>query len=128
MHQLAQALTAPDGAVLQTLADIALNLCDAGSAGISLFEQGEDRKPVLRWVALSGAGAAFANTEVPSEDSPSGATLELGTAQLFSFPQRHFACLQHVRPGIIEELVVPIPGQPEPWGALWVMTGRTAES
>jgi signal transduction histidine kinase len=122
MHQLAQALTAPDGAVLQTLADIALNLCDAGSAGISLFEQGEDRKPVLRWTALSGAGAAFANTEVPSEDSPSGATLELGTAQLFSFPQRHFACLQHVRPGIIEELVVPIPGQPEPWGALWVMS------
>ncbi|SKC77241.1 hybrid sensor histidine kinase/response regulator [Paraburkholderia hospita] len=122
MHQLAQALTAPDSAVLQTLADIAPNLCDAGSAGISLFEQGEDRKPVLRWVALSGAGAAFANTEVPSEDSPSGATLELGTAQLFSFPQRHFACLQHVRPGIIEELVVPIPGQPEPWGALWVMS------
>jgi len=52
MHELAQALTAPGGAVLQTLADIALSLC---GAGISLLEQGEDRKPGLRWVALCGA-------------------------------------------------------------------------
>src|SRR5258708_18388590 len=122
MHRLAQALTASNGAVLQTLDDIALNLCDAGSAGISLFEQGEGGKSVLRWVALSGACAAAANTELPIEESPSGITLELGAAQLLSFPQRHFACLQHVVPEIIEELVVPIPGEPAPWGPVWVMS------
>ena len=122
MHRLAQALTASDGAVLQTLADIALTLCDAGSAGISLLEQGDGGKPVLRWAALSGACTASVDTTVPIDDSPSGIALQLGTAQLLSFPQRHFACLQDVRPEMVEELVVPIPGQPEPWGALWVMS------
>jgi signal transduction histidine kinase len=122
MHRLAQALTASDDAVLQTLADIAVDLCDAGSAGISLFEQGDDRKGLLRWVAISGDCAASVNTTVPADNSPSGMALELGAAQLFAFPQRHFACLQHVQPEIIEELVVPIPGQSEPWGALWVMS------
>jgi signal transduction histidine kinase/CheY-like chemotaxis protein len=121
MHRLAQALTASDGAVLQTLADIALSLCDAGSAGICLFEQGDDGKPLLRWAALSGTCAASVDTTMPIDDSPSGMVLELGAAQLFSFPQRHFACLQHVQPEIIEEMVVPIPGQPERWGTLWVM-------
>jgi hypothetical protein len=90
MHRLAQALTASDGAVLQTLADIALNLCDAGSAGISLFERGEGGKSVLRWVALSGACTALANTEVPTEESPSGITLKMGAAQLLSFPPTPF--------------------------------------
>jgi len=122
MHRLAQALTASDDAVLQTLADIAVDLCDAGSAGISLFEQGADRKGLLRWVAISGDCAASVNTTVPADNSPSGMALELGAAHLFSYPQRQFACLQHVRPEIIEELVVPIPGPPEPWGALWVMS------
>ena len=122
MHRLAQALTASDGSVLQTLADIALSLCDAGSAGICLFEQGDDSKPLLRWAALSGACAGSVDTTVPIDDSPSGMVLELGAAQLFSYPQRHFVCLQHVQPEIIEELVVPIPGQPDPWGALWAMS------
>ncbi|WP_429318765.1 hybrid sensor histidine kinase/response regulator [Paraburkholderia sp. GAS448] len=49
-------------------------------------------------------------------------TLELAEGQLFSSPQRHFACLKHVIPEVIEELVVPIPGEPEPWGTVWVMS------
>jgi hypothetical protein len=84
LHRLAQALTSSDAAVLQTLSDMALNLCDAGSAGIGLLERGADGVPALRWVALSGHGTAFAGTLTPVEDSPSGIALELGAAQLFS--------------------------------------------
>ncbi len=122
LHRLAEALTAPNGAVLQTLADMALALCGAGSAGIGLLEHSADGAPALRWVALSGHCAAFADTVIPVEDGPGGVTLELAAGQLFSFPQRHFAGLKHVVPEIIEELVVPIPGEPEPWGTLWVMS------
>ncbi|MEZ0606080.1 ATP-binding protein [Paraburkholderia sp. IW21] len=122
LHRLARALTSPDAAMLQTLADMALNLCDAGSAGIGLREHCADGVPAFRWAALSGHCAAFAGTVVPSDDSPSGVTLRLSEAQLFSFPQRHFACLEHIAPEVVEELVVPIPGRPEPWGTLWVMS------
>jgi Osmosensitive K+ channel histidine kinase len=122
MHRLARALTSSDGAMLQTLSDMALNLCEAGSAGIALLERGTDGAPVFRWAAVSGECVAAVNTMLPAEASPSGITLDLATGQLFSFPQRHFACLQHVVPEIIEELVVPIPGEPEPWGTLWVMS------
>ncbi|WP_236674417.1 hypothetical protein [Paraburkholderia hospita] len=117
MHRLAQALTSSDGAMLQTLSDMALGLCEAGSAGIGLLEREVDGTPVLRWVAVSGQCVAAVGTTTPPDDSPSGVTLELAAGQLFSFPQCHFACLQHMAPVIIEELVVPIPGEPEPRGA-----------
>ncbi|SEI28598.1 hypothetical protein [Paraburkholderia hospita] len=117
MHRLAQALTSSDGAMLQTLSDMALGLCEAGSAGIGLLEREVDGTPVLRWVAVSGQCVAAVGTTTPPDDSPSGVTLELAAGQLFSFPQCHFACLQHMAPEIIEELVVPIPGEPEPRGA-----------
>jgi signal transduction histidine kinase len=126
MHRLAQALTSPDGALLQTLADMALDLCEAGSAGIGLLESDAEGTRVLRWVAISGECAASVNTTIPTADSPGGIVLELAAGQLFSFPKRHFACLSHVIPEVIEKLVVPIPGQPEPWGTLWVMSHDSA--
>ena len=122
MHRLAQALTSSDGAMLQTLSDMALSLCEAGSAGIGVLEKDADGTALFRWVAVSGACIAAMGTTTPVADSPSGVTLELAAGQLFSFPQRHFACLKHISPEIIEELVVPIPGQPDAWGTLWVMS------
>jgi signal transduction histidine kinase/CheY-like chemotaxis protein len=122
MHRLAQALTSSGDTMLQMLSDMALGLCGAGSAGIGLLEPDVEGTPVFRWVAVSGKCVAAIGTTTPVEDSPSGVALELATGQLFSFPQRHFACLKHIAPEIIEELVVPIAGEPEPWGTLWVMS------
>lgn len=122
MHRLARALTSSDGAMLQTLSDMALDLCEAGSAGIGLLEPGTGGAPVFRWLAVSGACVAAVDTTTPIEDSPSGIALKLAAGQLFSFPQRHYDCLEHVVPEIIEKLVVPIPGEPEPWGTVWVMS------
>ncbi|MFP4893649.1 ATP-binding protein [Paraburkholderia sp. EG304] len=122
LHRLAQALAAPDSTVLQVLSEIALTLCDAGSAGISRLESDGEHEPAFCWAALSGRCAEFVGKMISRDDSPSGVTLALGAAQLFAFPQRHFACLGSAIPEIVEELVVPIPGTPEPWGALWVMS------
>ena len=122
MHRLAHALTTSHSAMLQTLSDMALHLCEGGSAGIGLLERNTDGCPVFRWVAVSGENVTALNTVTPVADSPGGITLELEAGQLFSFPQRHFACLRDVVPEVIEELVVPIPGEPTPWGTLWVMS------
>jgi len=121
MHRLAKTLTSPDNAMLETLSNLALTLCEAGSAGIALREHDSDGGAIFRWVAVSGDCATALDTIVPAE-SPSGVALELAAAQLFSFPQRHFTCLGHVTPEVVEELVVPIPGDPEPWGTVWVMS------
>ncbi|HLX03469.1 MAG TPA: ATP-binding protein [Trinickia sp.] len=122
LHGLAQALVSPDSSVLQTLADIALNLCNASSAGIYLLETDRDHQPVLRWAAFSNHGIENPTGNViPLDNSPAGVALELNSAQLFAFPERYFPGLGSVLSGVLEELVVPIPGTPESWGTLSVM-------
>jgi signal transduction histidine kinase len=121
LHALAHSLATGDGQVLQTLADAALLLCDAGSAGISLLENSE-ASAVFRWAATAGYVARFRNNTTPADDSPCGVTLELGGAQLFSYPQRHFDCLKGPVPEVVEGLVVPILGEVQPWGTIWVMS------
>ncbi|WP_020204070.1 hybrid sensor histidine kinase/response regulator [Cupriavidus sp. WS] len=120
LRRLARALVSSDLALLQSLADSALQLCGAGSAGISLPETEGDGTAALRWTATAGLAAAVAGHAVPCDDSPSGITLELGSAQLFAYPQRYFSCLPALAPEMVEELVVPIPGDGEPWGTIWV--------
>jgi len=53
MHRLAEALISSGSAMLQTLSDMALNLCDAGSAGIGLLERDAGGAPP------SSAGSPF---------------------------------------------------------------------
>jgi signal transduction histidine kinase/CheY-like chemotaxis protein len=122
LHGLAQALVTSDSSVLQTLADIALHLCSASSAAIYLLEADSGQNPVLRRAAYSnhGKGDPTGNF-IPLDNSPAGVALELRSAQLFAFPERHFPDLGSALSGVVEELVVPIPGAPESWGTLSVM-------
>ncbi|MEX3935827.1 ATP-binding protein [Paraburkholderia phymatum] len=122
LHTLAKALSASDAVMLQTLVDTTLALCNAGSAGISLRDRDATQPSSFRWVAVSGRCAAYVDHVIPSGASPAGVVLEFDAPQLFAFPKRQFACMADIEPEITEELVVPVPGVPEPWGALWVMS------
>ncbi|MGO4330937.1 ATP-binding protein [Cupriavidus sp. 2TAF22] len=122
LRRLARALVSSDLALLQSLADSALQLCGAGSAGICLPEPGNDGTPALRWIATAGLSAAQVGHVVSCDASPSGVTLELGSPQLLAYPQRHFSCLPATVPEAVEELVVPVPGDGGPWGTIWVAT------
>lgn len=55
--RLASAHTGPRNRLLQGIADAALDLCCAGSAGISLIEQFAEGERCFRWLAVSGAFA-----------------------------------------------------------------------
>lgn len=122
LHAMAQALTESDTAMLQQLVDTALTLCAAGSAGISLHEPRDGQYSAFRWAAVAGRCADLAGQLIPTDESPGGVAIALSSPQLFVFPKRHFHCLAHVVPEVTEELVVPVPGTPKPWGALWVMS------
>jgi signal transduction histidine kinase len=122
LHSLAHLLAAPVDHLLQTLVNAALSLCDAGSSGISLIEHDLAGTGHFRWAATTGHVAGFAGITTPLGESPCGVTLALGSAQLFAYPQRRFDCLKGPEPEVVEGLVVPIPGDSEPWGTIWILS------
>ncbi len=122
-RQLAASLAGSTRAVLDTLALAALDLCRAGSAGVSLLRHDDDGNEIFRWVALAGAydAAGYGGRPMPREVSPSGACLDRGTPQLYQFPARHFPYLAEVTPPIHEALLVPLRYQDRDLGLIWVM-------
>ncbi|OTP74306.1 Two-component hybrid sensor and regulator [Caballeronia sordidicola] len=122
VYALADSLATSSEKMLQTLADTALLLCDAASAGISLIERDDTGLSYFRWVATAGLISTYTGNTTPIDESPCGVTLALGGVQLFAYPQRHFDCLKGPMPEVVEGLVVPILGQCEPWGTIWVMS------
>ena len=68
---LAQTLADAPDKILQRLAETALQLCCADTAGISLLEQ-QDGAEVFRWEALAGVFSDRLNATMPRDASPSG--------------------------------------------------------
>lgn len=75
MVQLAAVMAEDPDRVLATLADVALALCGAGSAGISL-EDLTASPPVFRWKAVAGRMAALLDGTMPRDFSPCTETVE----------------------------------------------------
>lgn len=119
--QLARAQTGTRNDLLQKVADVALTLCDAGSAGISLVER-EAAARQFRWLAVAGLCAGLQGKLTAWEECPCGVTLEAGEPQLFVRPQAQFACLQFPGVEVPEGLVVPIATGGAQLGAIWVMS------
>lgn len=117
--RLAQMLGAARGSLLQTLSDVALELCDAHSAGVTLLETG-GTQPVLRWRALSGRLAPHVGAAVPRVFSPCGTTIDADAIQLMSHPGRDFPYIQAWAPEIKEILITPLRAKGTPRGTVWV--------
>ena len=110
--------TSPKDA-LEHLVQVALELCCAQSAGISLAEE-NDGRPVFRWRAAAGRFAVLVGTGMPQEVSPSALVLERGEPTLFCVPRQ--APLDASSPGLEEALLVPLQVPGGPSGTLWVVS------
>jgi len=121
LTQLAQAMVQSPQALLNRLVRMALELCEAGSAGISLLvsSAGEEQ---FRWEALCGAYAGYVGGRTPRDFSPCGTCLDLGEPQLYHRPARYFEYLGAAQPEIVEGLVVPFYRGDQPLGTIWVVT------
>jgi hypothetical protein len=117
---LRRELDAQPRSLLHKLSDLALELCRAHSAGVSLLE-GEPQRRFFRWHAASGQWAHNLWKTLPREASPCGAVLDRRSAQLMVLPERHFTRLAHVEPKVFEALLIPFPGSGEIIGTLWVL-------
>jgi PAS domain S-box-containing protein len=123
MQSLAQQISKDPEAVLQTLANIALTLCRAGTAGVSLLETTPEGTESFRWVAMAGQLANAVGSSTPRNVSLCGICLDRCTPQLFSYPERYFADFQDLQDAdtpIVEGLVLPLVCEHHALGIVWI--------
>ncbi len=123
LHTLARQLVKKPEIMLQNLVELALDLCQAGSAGVSLLEQTPSGEQVFRWAALAGALAPNKGGTAPCHFSPCGVCLSRGAPQLYSYPHRYFTYFQEAKPQIVETLVLPLFASDDyPLGTIWIVS------
>jgi signal transduction histidine kinase/ActR/RegA family two-component response regulator len=116
---LAQSLADAPDTILQRLAETALQLCRADTAGISLLEQ-QDGAQVFRWEALAGVFSDRRNATMPRDASPCGTTIDRNATQLMYMAERIFPALKS-EPPIVEALLIPFHLGHKPIGTVWVV-------
>ena len=122
LHTLARQLVNQPEAMLQVLVDMALDLCSAGSAGVSLLEVLPSGSEVFRWNVLAGTLAQYVGGTTPRKESPCGVCLDRGSPVLFSHPERYFTYFQKTNTPIVEGLVLPLIANDRAFGSIWIMS------
>jgi signal transduction histidine kinase len=113
--------TAPNELV-DTLLRMALELCSAGTAGLSLLETTPEGEQLFRWTNLAGALSTYVGGSTPRNFSPCGTTLDRNAPQLFAYPSHRFQYLNKVDTPIVEALVIPIYIGDERPGTIWILS------
>ncbi len=117
---IAESMTEAPGAVLQRLADAALELCRADSAGISLVE-GEGRGDCFRRLATAGDFRSHCGDTLPRDSSPCGAVVDRDATLLMADPARHYGDFDWLRRPVLEILLVPFHRGRTAIGTVWVV-------
>ncbi len=126
IQRLASATVEEPSKILQALADAAVELCGADSAGISLVKENPTDDAYYEWVGTAGEYSGFLHAVLPRYPSACGICLERGTPQLFRVHQEFFDILQVKAPLVTDGILLP-------WeidgirGTIFIMAhGRTA--
>ncbi len=101
--------------MLQKLVEIAVELCEADTAGISILEG-----DVFRWESLAGVFAARRNNTMPRDASPCGVCIDQNATQLMYLADRCFPALA-AEPRFVEALLVPFQHNNTPVGTVWIV-------
>jgi PAS domain S-box-containing protein len=120
---LAQELGASPGNVLQTLCEIAIGLCRAQSAGVSIEEEVEGVR-IFRWRALAGEMAPYLHGIMPRDYAPCGVTIDRNATQLFSRLTLYYPYVQAITPPISEVLLIPFRVEGKPIGTVWIVSSK----
>ena len=115
---LAQALADSPRSVLQTLANIFLEVFKADSAGISLLSK--DEKSFF-WPAIAGLWQAHIGGGTPRDFGPCGDVLDCNAPLLFKHPERRYPYFLPVMPLAEECLLVPFHVGGKAVGTLWLI-------
>jgi signal transduction histidine kinase len=115
---IAQHMADSPRVILQKLAETALQICHAGSAGVSLLseETGD-----FYWPAVAGAWKGQIGGGTPRNFGPCGVVLDRNSVQLFTHPERYYPYLVPVTPPIEEALLTPFSVNGVAVGTVWVI-------
>jgi PAS domain S-box-containing protein len=121
---LARSMAVSPEGILQKLADTALTLCRAHSAGLSLLEEG-DQKSNFHWRAIAGQWAHHINGGTPRDFGPCGTVLDQDVPMVCSHPERDFPYWAPIEPVLEEGLLIPFHIRGEAVGTIWVVAHDT---
>lgn len=117
---LSDALADSPRTVLQVLADTILEVCQSGSAGISLLTT-EDGGKRFYWPAIAGMWKAHIGGGTPRDFGPCGDVLDRNSTLLFSHVERRYTYFQPVSPRVEEALLVPFYLEGKAVGTIWAI-------
>jgi signal transduction histidine kinase len=119
---LAKVMVHSPNELIDTLLRMAMQLCKAGTAGLSILESQENGEQVFRWTNLAGAFSNKIGGTTPRHFSPCGLTLDRDAPQLFKYPGNYFQYLNGIELQIVEALVLPIHLGAQKPGTIWVVS------
>ena len=117
---LTQALAESPRTILQTLADMILDVFQAGSAGISLLTM-EDSVKRFYWPAIAGKWKSHIGGGTPRDFGPCGDVLDRNTPLLFRHIERRYTYFKPVTPPVEECLLVPFYIDGKAVGTIWAI-------
>jgi two-component sensor histidine kinase len=105
--------------VLPRLVQLALEICDASSCGVSVLEP---QSGLFRWFGLKGVLSAFEGATTPRNFSPCGICLDFDGPVLMAHPERAYDWIRDANISVPEVLLVPlnVPGL-QSIGTLWIV-------
>ena len=93
IQELAQQMVDHPEGLMPGLVRLAIEACDAQSAGISLYEPDPPGPGIFRWHHLAGHFANLSGGTIPRDFSPSGIAIDQGVPILMARPERFYAYL-----------------------------------
>ncbi len=108
--------------LVDALLNIAVELCEAGSAGLTVMETLPSGDEVFRWTNMVGAMSPYLGRVTPKEESASYITVERNCPQLFLDPGRHFPYAKKINPAVVEALVLPVRMGDDKQCVIWIVT------
>jgi signal transduction histidine kinase len=117
---LSHALADSPRTVLQTLAETILDVCQSGSAGVSLLTT-EDNGKRFYWPAIAGQWKPHIGGGTPRDFGPCGDVLDRNMSLLFSRLARRYSYFRPVLPMVEEALLVPFYVEGKAVGTIWAV-------
>lgn len=124
--RLADTLAREPERMAQMLADTAMQLTAAHSAGVSLEEEVAGRRH-FRWIATAGGFEKYLNTTMPRDASPCGSVLDRNQPILMADPARRYERILELDRPVQEVLLVPFYDGSTPVGTVWVVSHSEAK-
>jgi two-component sensor histidine kinase len=122
IQDLANEMAEHPDAVLPRLVKLAMDICGADSAGVSVLDNEAKR---FRWRGLQGALSVFEGGTTPRHHSPCGICLDCDGPVLMERPERVYDWIADANIAVPELLLVPLLVKGgEPLGTLWVVARR----